>query len=189
MAAVDDLQLLSFEESSIPRASALASSLIQTHGMYYQLQLASFFIFLDSSVSFLCLITTRRYLIFNTWVSFLISSAVRFWTMNLLFFPSWSQNLTPTLFRSLVRLLLSLIVQPAASVSTLLFYSDILPQHMVSERLIRHELLDRENYLFHFLVNFLKCFWWKKEERRKKTTLKKKVHLFQRPISIFSLRV
>uniref|UniRef100_A0A0A0LTU9 Secreted protein n=1 Tax=Cucumis sativus TaxID=3659 RepID=A0A0A0LTU9_CUCSA len=68
-------------------------------------------------------------------------------------------NLTPFLFRSLVRLLLSLIVQPVASVSTLLFYSDILPQHMVSERLVRHELLDRENYLFHFLVNFLKCFW------------------------------
>ncbi|CAK9329367.1 unnamed protein product [Citrullus colocynthis] len=68
-------------------------------------------------------------------------------------------TLTPFLFRSLVRLLLSLIVQPAASVSTLLFYSDILPQHMVSERLVRHELLDRENYLFHFLVSFLKCFW------------------------------
>ncbi|CAL9027891.1 unnamed protein product [Prunus brigantina] len=60
---------------------------------------------------------------------------------------------------SLMRLLTSLIGEPAASVSTLLYYSELLPQNIILERLVRHELLDRENYLFHFLINFLRCFW------------------------------
>ncbi|PRQ46575.1 hypothetical protein RchiOBHm_Chr2g0090511 [Rosa chinensis] len=68
-------------------------------------------------------------------------------------------SLGPLMFRSLVRLLTSLIRDPAASISTLLFYSELLPQNIVLERLVRHELLDQENYLFHFLVNFLRCFW------------------------------
>ncbi|KAJ9167806.1 hypothetical protein P3X46_019399 [Hevea brasiliensis] len=66
---------------------------------------------------------------------------------------------TPVMFRSLVRLLTSLISEPAASVSTVLFYSELLPQNIILERLVRHELLDNENYLFHFLINFLRCFW------------------------------
>ncbi|KAL6274690.1 hypothetical protein ACE6H2_025382 [Prunus campanulata] len=69
------------------------------------------------------------------------------------------QSLTPLMFRSLMRLLTSLIGEPAASVSTLLYYSELLPQNIILERLVRHELLDRENYLFHFLINFLRCFW------------------------------
>ncbi|PQQ09806.1 hypothetical protein Pyn_16745 [Prunus yedoensis var. nudiflora] len=68
-------------------------------------------------------------------------------------------SLTPLMFRSLMRLLTSLIGEPAASVSTLLYYSELLPQNIILERLVRHELLDRENYLFHFLINFLRCFW------------------------------
>ncbi|KAK4604198.1 hypothetical protein RGQ29_012629 [Quercus rubra] len=60
---------------------------------------------------------------------------------------------------SLLRLLTSLIGDPAASVSTLLFYSDLLPQNIVLERLVQHDLLHEENYLFHFLINFLRCFW------------------------------
>lgn len=72
----------------------------------------------------------------------------------------WSlQSLTPLMFRSLVRLVSSLVGQPAASISTLLYYSDLLPQNIVLERLVQHELLDQENYLFHFLINFLRCFW------------------------------
>ncbi|KAB2076867.1 hypothetical protein ERO13_A06G062300v2 [Gossypium hirsutum] len=67
-------------------------------------------------------------------------------------------SLTPLLFRSLLRLLMSLLTEPAASVTTLLYYSDNLPQNIIWERLVRHEMLDQENYLFHFLVNFLRCF-------------------------------
>ncbi|XWS17250.1 hypothetical protein CRYUN_Cryun33cG0051500 [Craigia yunnanensis] len=67
-------------------------------------------------------------------------------------------SLTLLMFRSLVRLLTSLITEPAASVTTLLYYSDLLPQNIIWERLVRHEMLDRENYLFHFLINFLRCF-------------------------------
>ncbi|KAM1361060.1 hypothetical protein ACFX2H_026075 [Malus domestica] len=63
------------------------------------------------------------------------------------------------MFRPLLRLLTSLATDPAASVSTLLYYSELLPQNIILERLVRHELLDRENYLFHFLTNFLRCFW------------------------------
>ncbi|KAG6658478.1 hypothetical protein CIPAW_04G164400 [Carya illinoinensis] len=60
---------------------------------------------------------------------------------------------------SLLRLLTSLIGEPASSISTLLYYSRLLPQNIVLERLVRHDLLDDENYLFHFLINFLRCFW------------------------------
>ncbi|XVF88534.1 hypothetical protein PTKIN_Ptkin19aG0058200 [Pterospermum kingtungense] len=68
-------------------------------------------------------------------------------------------SLTPLMFRSLVRLLASLFTEPAASVTTMLYYSDLLPPNIMWERLIRHDMLDRENYLFHFLINFLRCFW------------------------------
>ncbi|KAM3761793.1 hypothetical protein ACB098_01G295300 [Castanea mollissima] len=75
------------------------------------------------------------------------------------FHPHKTMSLTPLMFRSLLRLLTSLIGDPAASVSTLLFYSDLLPQNIVLERLVQHDLLHQENYLFHFLINFLRCFW------------------------------
>ncbi|KAM2407356.1 hypothetical protein ACFX1X_026552 [Malus domestica] len=68
-------------------------------------------------------------------------------------------SLTPLMFRPLLRLLTSLATDPAASVSTVLYYSELLPQNIILERLVRHELLDRENYMFHFLINFLRCFW------------------------------
>ncbi|KAG6665282.1 hypothetical protein I3843_02G128600 [Carya illinoinensis] len=64
----------------------------------------------------------------------------------------------PFLVRSLVRLLTALVAQPAASVTTLLYYSDLLPRNLNLERLVRTEFLDRENYLFHFLINILRCF-------------------------------
>ncbi|KAJ4708435.1 putative Transmembrane protein [Melia azedarach] len=69
-------------------------------------------------------------------------------------------SLTPLLFRSLLRLVTSLVNEPAASITTLLYYSELLPQNnMVLRRLVRRELLHEENYLFHFLINFLRCFW------------------------------
>ncbi|KAK3436490.1 hypothetical protein EUGRSUZ_C01044 [Eucalyptus grandis] len=77
--------------------------------------------------------------------------------LGLLFISAMS--LTTLMFRSLVRLVTSLVGDPAASVTTILYYSTLLPQSVVLERLVRHELLDHENYLFHFLVNFLRCFW------------------------------
>lgn len=69
------------------------------------------------------------------------------------------QSITPLMFRSLVRLLTSLIGEPAASVTTLLYYSDLLPQNIIFQRLVRRQFLHEENYLFHFLINFLRCFW------------------------------
>lgn len=66
----------------------------------------------------------------------------------------------PLLLRSLLRLVTSLVAQPASTVTTLLYYSDLLPRHLNLERLVRRDLLDRDNYLFHFLVNLLRCFWY-----------------------------
>ncbi|KAG5564687.1 hypothetical protein RHGRI_000765 [Rhododendron griersonianum] len=68
-------------------------------------------------------------------------------------------SVTSLLVRSLVRLVTTLVGEPISSVTTLLYYSDLLPQNLLLQRLVRHELLDQENYLFHFLVNFLRCFW------------------------------
>ncbi|KAJ7969620.1 putative Transmembrane protein [Quillaja saponaria] len=68
-------------------------------------------------------------------------------------------SLSSLMFRSLVRLLTSLIADPVVSASTILYYSRLLPQNIVLGRLVQHELLDGENYLFHFLINFLRCFW------------------------------
>ncbi|GMY34214.1 regulator of Vps4 activity in the MVB pathway protein [Fagus crenata] len=68
-------------------------------------------------------------------------------------------TILPLMLRSLVRLLTSLMAQPTASVSTLLYYSDLLPRNLNLERLVRTEFLDRENYLFHFLINIMRCFW------------------------------
>ncbi|KAF8027550.1 hypothetical protein BT93_E0453 [Corymbia citriodora subsp. variegata] len=64
----------------------------------------------------------------------------------------------PLLMRSLIRLVTALVAQPASTVTTLLYYSDLLPRHLNLERLVRRDLLDRDNYLFHFLVNLLRCF-------------------------------
>ncbi|XVE88908.1 hypothetical protein DITRI_Ditri19aG0106700 [Diplodiscus trichospermus] len=65
----------------------------------------------------------------------------------------------PLMVRSLARLVTAIVAQPAASVTTLLYYSNLLPRNPDLERLVRRELLDPENYLFHFLINLLGCFW------------------------------
>ncbi|KAG5248690.1 hypothetical protein OIU76_004620 [Salix suchowensis] len=65
----------------------------------------------------------------------------------------------PLMFWSLVRLIGALMSQPTASVTTLLYYSHLLPRNLNLERLVRRELLDGENHLFLFLINFLRCLW------------------------------
>ncbi|KAL5756133.1 hypothetical protein ACOSP7_020551 [Xanthoceras sorbifolium] len=68
-------------------------------------------------------------------------------------------SLMPLMLRSLARLVTTLVSQPTASVATLLYYSNLLPRNLSLERMVRHELLDRENYLFHFLIGVLRCIW------------------------------
>ncbi|CDO98050.1 unnamed protein product [Coffea canephora] len=53
----------------------------------------------------------------------------------------------------------ALAIQPAATLTTLLYYSDLLPRNLNLERLVCHQLLRRGNLLFSFLVHFLACFW------------------------------
>lgn len=59
---------------------------------------------------------------------------------------------------SLVRLVTGLVAQPATTVATLLYYSDLLPRHLHVERLVSHELLHPQHFLFHLLINVLRCF-------------------------------
>ncbi|CAN6449749.1 unnamed protein product [Victoria cruziana] len=61
--------------------------------------------------------------------------------------------------RSLCRLMVSLIGRPVASFTTILYYSDLLPRNVNLERLVENDLLERENYLFHCIINILRCFW------------------------------
>ncbi|GMH03294.1 hypothetical protein Nepgr_005133 [Nepenthes gracilis] len=68
-------------------------------------------------------------------------------------------SLTPLLLRALARLLTSLVEQPVAAVTTMLYYSDLLPQNAAMERSVQHDLLHQDNYLFHFVINFLRCFY------------------------------
>ncbi|KAF9690016.1 hypothetical protein SADUNF_Sadunf01G0152100 [Salix dunnii] len=68
-------------------------------------------------------------------------------------------SLLPLMFRSLVRLIGAMMSEPTASVTTLLYYSNLLPRNLNLERLVRREFLDEENHMFHFLISFLRCFW------------------------------
>lgn len=68
------------------------------------------------------------------------------------------QTLKPLAFRSLLRLMVSLIKEPAASMTTL-YYSHLLPHSTIWERQVRWEMLDAENYQFHFIINLLTYFW------------------------------
>lgn len=67
----------------------------------------------------------------------------------------------PLMLPSLVRLITALTTQPTSTVTTLLYCGNLLPRSIVGnlQRLVRHELLDRENYLFHVVVNVMRCFW------------------------------
>jgi len=60
----------------------------------------------------------------------------------------------------MVRLVTSFVSEPATSISTLLYYSGLLPYNVILLRMVRHELLDQENYLFHLLISIMSCWWW-----------------------------
>ncbi|KAK7847333.1 hypothetical protein CFP56_006782 [Quercus suber] len=51
----------------------------------------------------------------------------------------------------------------SVSTSSLCHYLTLLqwspPRNLNLERLVRTEFLDRENYMFHFLINMMTCFW------------------------------
>ncbi|KAJ8492326.1 hypothetical protein OPV22_014047 [Ensete ventricosum] len=68
------------------------------------------------------------------------------------------QSLTPFLVESLVRLLRLFVSWPAASVTTILYYGEALPRNPRLQRLVRDELLDDDNFLFHFLIAMFRCF-------------------------------
>ncbi|OUZ99934.1 hypothetical protein BVC80_9069g44 [Macleaya cordata] len=65
----------------------------------------------------------------------------------------------PVMLRSMVRLVCLLVNQPATSVTTILYYSERLPRNMNLERMVRNDLLDRDNHLLHFLISLLRCLW------------------------------
>ncbi|WJX25849.1 hypothetical protein P8452_18624 [Trifolium repens] len=66
-------------------------------------------------------------------------------------------SLATLMFRSMLRLLTSLIGEPTTSIPTLLYYSGLLPHNVALLRMVRHELLDQDNYLFHFLISLMSC--------------------------------
>ncbi|KAL7162444.1 hypothetical protein ACSBR2_042854 [Camellia fascicularis] len=66
---------------------------------------------------------------------------------------------TPLMFRSLARLMSGMVTDPTATITTLLYCSDLLPRNLNLDRLVRPDLLHRENYLFHFLITILRFFW------------------------------
>nr|ABK25611.1 unknown [Picea sitchensis]ABR17387.1 unknown [Picea sitchensis] len=68
-------------------------------------------------------------------------------------------SIVPMLLRSLCRLLSAFIWRPAAAMTTLLHESNLLPHNLNLERFIEEDLLDSENYLFHFIINMLRCLW------------------------------
>ncbi|CAK8534048.1 unnamed protein product [Lathyrus sativus] len=68
-------------------------------------------------------------------------------------------SLTTLMFRSIVRFLTSLIGEPSTSIPTILYYSGLLPHNVVLLRMVRREMLHQENYLFHFLISLMSCFW------------------------------
>ncbi|KAK4280878.1 hypothetical protein QN277_012438 [Acacia crassicarpa] len=64
-------------------------------------------------------------------------------------------TLTSLMVRSIVGLFMTLIGEPVASISTLLYYSGLLPQNVVLTRLVRHDLLLHDNYLFRCIIDLL----------------------------------
>ncbi|TYI40230.1 hypothetical protein ES332_A02G147600v1 [Gossypium tomentosum] len=54
-------------------------------------------------------------------------------------------TLMPLMVRTLARLVTALVTQPAASFTTMLYYSHLLPRNLNLERLVRPQLLHPEN--------------------------------------------
>ncbi|KAF4372466.1 hypothetical protein F8388_027139 [Cannabis sativa] len=64
----------------------------------------------------------------------------------------------PFMVESVVRLVMGLLTRPTSTITTLLYYSNLLPRNLNLERLVQHEFIDPPNYLFHFIINVLRCF-------------------------------
>ncbi|KAK9697713.1 hypothetical protein RND81_08G055600 [Saponaria officinalis] len=68
-------------------------------------------------------------------------------------------SIKPLIIRQMMRLVRSVVEQPTAMITTVLYYSNQLPQNAALERLVQHDLLlHQDNYFFIIIVNFLKCF-------------------------------
>ncbi|XAR50631.1 hypothetical protein NMG60_11005001 [Bertholletia excelsa] len=65
----------------------------------------------------------------------------------------------PLMLRPLARIIAGMVVEPAATITTFLYYSDLLPRSLNLEGLVHRELIQRENYLFRFVIGMLRCFW------------------------------
>ncbi|AES86656.1 hypothetical protein MtrunA17_Chr4g0004511 [Medicago truncatula] len=67
--------------------------------------------------------------------------------------------LMPLMFGSLMKLAKALVCEPTTTLTTILYYGNLLPRNLNLERLVRREFLHQENYFFHFLITMLRCVW------------------------------
>ncbi|KAL6994753.1 hypothetical protein U1Q18_006617 [Sarracenia purpurea var. burkii] len=66
----------------------------------------------------------------------------------------------PLMFGSVARLITGMVIEPAATVATLLYYANLLPRSVNLERLVQHQLmLIPHNYFFNFVINIMTNFW------------------------------
>ncbi|KAK7349177.1 hypothetical protein VNO77_06335 [Canavalia gladiata] len=63
------------------------------------------------------------------------------------------------MMRSLLNLTKGLVCEPAATLTTILYYGNLLPRDLNLERFVRREYLHQENHFFHFLITMLRCVW------------------------------
>ncbi|KAL1292877.1 hypothetical protein HN51_053433 [Arachis hypogaea] len=65
------------------------------------------------------------------------------------------------MMRSLVKLARSLMCEPTSTLTTILYYGNLLPRNLNNNlnRLVRPEFLHQENHFFHFLIAILRCVW------------------------------
>ncbi|KAJ0966453.1 hypothetical protein J5N97_027591 [Dioscorea zingiberensis] len=61
--------------------------------------------------------------------------------------------------RPLMSMVVSLVKSPASFATTILFCSDVLPRGHHLERLVRDDVLYRENIFFDLLILLLRIFW------------------------------
>ncbi|GFP81880.1 hypothetical protein PHJA_000331300 [Phtheirospermum japonicum] len=63
------------------------------------------------------------------------------------------------MLQSVVKTTAFLVSRPAATLTTLLYYSGLLPRNLNLDRFVHPELIEPDNFIFHFLIHFLRCFW------------------------------
>ncbi|KAG4399304.1 hypothetical protein AAZX31_08G203400 [Glycine max] len=64
--------------------------------------------------------------------------------------------LMPLMLRSLVKLATALVCEPTSTLTTILYYGNLLPRNLNLDRLVRREFLHQENHFFHFLTTMLR---------------------------------